>query len=266
MKFDGNLDIATGVGVKSKTWKNNKILWSELVERLSEVSITNETYSEYINLSKIDQGKIKDVGGYVGGYLRKGRRKPENVIHRQVLTLDIDFAHLNFWDDFCLQFDNAAVLHATHKHSDSTPRFRLIMPISRECSPDEYVAIGRKVAGFLGIDLFDNTTFQTSRLMFWPSISKDVEYYIEKQDGPWINADEILNLYPDWTDSTLWPTADKRIQDIEKAVDKQEDPEDKKGVVGAFCRTYTIKEAIDKFLQDEYVSTDDPNRLQHSAP
>ena len=112
MKFDGNLDIATGVGVKSKTWKNNKILWSELVERLSEVSITNETYSEYINLSKIDQGKIKDVGGYVGGYLRKGRRKPENVIHRQVLTLDIDFAHLNFWDDFCLQFDNAAILRS----------------------------------------------------------------------------------------------------------------------------------------------------------
>lgn len=264
MEFDGLIDVAFGVSVRSKIWKNKKIKWTELVNKLSEPVKTNETYSEYLAHSKEEQGKIKDVGGYVGGYLRNGRRKPEsNVSHRQLLTLDIDFAYLDFWDNFCIQFENAAVLHATHKHSDSTPRFRLVMPLSRECSPDEYAAIARKVAGYLNIELFDNTTFQTSRLMFWPSVSKDVEYYIQTQDGPWLNADEILASYEDWRDSRSWPTTEKRINEIKNSVDKQQDPHSKKGIIGAFCRTYGISEAIEIFLSDVYEPTDDNNRFTY---
>jgi putative DNA primase/helicase len=141
MKHDGQLDIAVGMSAKSKIWKNKKYQWSELVQRLSEEHKTTETFKEYMAANKDEQSKIKDVGGYVGGYLRNGRRKPENVVHRQLMTLDIDFAHNDFWEDFCLQFDNAAVLHATHKHHETSPRFRLIIPLSREATPDEYVAV-----------------------------------------------------------------------------------------------------------------------------
>lgn len=257
MKYDGSIDIAIGMSAKSKTWRNKKILWSELSMKLSAVHKTTETYKEYMSANKEEQSKIKDVGGYVGGYLRGGRRKPENVVHRQLLTLDIDYAHNDFWDDYCLQFDNAAILHATHKHSDENPRYRLIMPLSREATPDEYVAVSRKIAGILNIDLFDNTTFEPNRLMFWPSVPIDVDYYYEMQDGPFIDVDEILNQYPDWTDSSLWPTADKQFQDIKNRVKKQEDPEDKKGIVGAFCRTYTMTEVIDLFLEDVYDKADE---------
>lgn len=257
MKYDGKIDIATGMSAKSKIWKNKSFQWSELVQRLSEEFKTNETFKEYISSTREEQSKIKDVGGYVGGYLRNGRRKPENVVHRQLMTLDIDFAHNDFWDDFCLQFDNAGVLHSTHKHHESSPRYRLIMPLSREVTPDEYVAISRKVAGLLNIELFDNTTFETNRLMFWPSNPKDVEYYFRFQDGEWIDADQILHSYLDWTDSSLWPTADKQLQSIKTATEKQEDPENKKGIIGAFCRTYSISEAIEKFLSDVYLPAGD---------
>ena len=37
-----------------------------------------------------------------------------------------------------------------------------------------------------------------------------------------------------------------------QAIKKQEDPEDKKGIIGVFCRTYTIQEAIETFLSDVY--------------
>lgn len=264
IKHDGELHLAIGMSAKSKIWKNKKIKWSELVTRLKETNRTTETLKEFISATKEEQLKIKDVGGYVGGYLRNGRRKPENVVNRQLLTLDIDFAHKDFWDDYLLQFNNAAVLHATHKHCESSPRFRLIMPLSRECTPDEYVATARKIAGLMGIELFDKTTFETNRLMFWPSSPRDVEYYFQFQDGPWIDVDEILDSYTDWKDSSLWPTAERELNEVKASAKKQEDPENKKGIVGAFCRTYSITEAISKFLGDIYVPTDIEDRYTYS--
>jgi len=255
MKHDGQLHISTGLSAKTKIWKNKKITWSDFVSKLKEVRHTGETFKEFINAAKEDQGKIKDVGGYVGGYLRNGRRSPQNVVHRQILTLDIDFAHMDLWDDICFTFENAALLHGTHKHSEESPRFRLIMPLDREVTPDEYVAISRQVAGTIGIELFDNTTFETNRLMFWPSSPKDVEYYVKFQDAPFLKADDILSSYIDWTDSSLWPTADRKNQEIYDATKKQEDPELKKGVVGAFCRSYTISEAIEFFIPTIYTES-----------
>ena len=131
------------------------------------------------------------------------------------------------------------------------------MPLSREVSPEEYVAISRKLAEIIGIDLFDNTTFDVNRLMFWASVPKDVEYYFEYQDGEWIDADKILEMYIDWTDSSLWATSDAKMAEIYNTTKKQEDPELKKGIIGAFCRTYTIEDAIDKFLPDIYSATTD---------
>jgi predicted P-loop ATPase len=240
------------------------MLWSELASKLSEEHKTNETYKEFMSSNKEEQSKIKDVGGYVGGYLRGGKRNPENIVHRQVATLDIDFAHLDFWDDFTLQFDCAAVIHGTHKHSDLTPRYRLVIPLSREATPDEYVAVSRKIAGLLGIDLFDNTTFETNRLMFWPSNPKDVSYYFKEQKGNFIDVDEVLAMYIDWKDTSLWPTAEKKIREVGEANKKQEDPALKRGIVGTFCRTFTISGVIEEFLSEQYVATDDDKRYTYT--
>lgn len=264
MNRDGKLNIAVGRSAESKLWKNKTFLWSEFVQRIGENTQTNETYKEFIASNKQEQGKIKDVGGYVGGYLRNGRRNPKNVVHRQLLTLDIDFAHLDFWQDFVLQFENAAILHATHKHSEATPRYRLLMPLDREATPDEYVAVARQVAGMIGIDLFDNTTFETNRLMFWPSTPKDVEYYMEVQDGPWVNVDEILDSYIDWKDTSLWPTSGQMLRELGANAKKQADPRDKSGIVGAFCRTYSITEVIEKYLPEQYIATAHEDRYTYT--
>jgi len=263
MKYDGLLDLATGRSAKSKVWKNVKLDWSELVHRLTIENKTNETFKEFLAANKEEQLNIKDVGGYVGGYLRSGRRNPTNVVHRQILTLDIDFAHIGFFEDFQIIYDNAAVIHATHKHSPESPRLRLIMPLSEPVGADKYAAISRWIAGSLGIELFDKTTFEVNRLMFWPSSPKDVEYYYEVQDGPWIDVEEILSYYNDWTDSSLWPTADREIQAVEGTIKKQEDPAQKKGLVGAFCRTYSIEEAIEVFLSEDYKPSAIENRYTY---
>lgn len=257
LNYDGQIDIATAAGIKSTKWTNNKLQWSEIATRLSEAVNTGETYKEFIQSTKEEQTKIKDVGGFVGGYLREGKRSPSHVVSRQLIALDIDFAHGSFWDDFTLFYSNAAVLHGTHKNCKDNPRFRLLMPLSRKVTPDEYVAISRKVAGSLGIDLFDNTTFETNRLMFWSSVPKDIEFYFKVQDGDWLDADAVLAEYDDWTDTSLWPVSDRSLSAVKGAAEKQKDPETKRGVVGAFCRTYTIQEAIELLLPDDYEALND---------
>lgn len=252
LEYDANLSIAIGLSVASKVWKNTKITWSALVQKLSEPVVTAETYKQFMHATKDEQSKIKDVGGFVGGFLTNGRRDKSNVLYRQLIALDIDFSHENIWWDFTMLFDCAAVIHSTHKSCPEKPRHRLIIPLDREVSQEEYQAIARKVAGDLNIDLFDQSTFDVNRLMFWPSISSDAEYYFEYQDGPFLEADYILGLYNDWHDTSEWPTATDSSDVIMQAIKKQEDPENKKGIVGLFCRTYTIQEAIATFLSDVY--------------
>jgi predicted P-loop ATPase len=256
-KYDGPIDIAIGLNAASRTWKNTKMNWSELVKKLSTPVVTAETHSQFMCASKAEQSKIKDVGGFVGGYLTNGRREKSSVLYRTVLALDIDFSHDNFWWDFTLLFDNAAVLHATHKSTQTKPRHRLIMPLDREVSPEEYQAISRKVADCMNIDLFDQSTFEANRLMFWPSVSCDTDYYFEMQDGPFLCADTVLSWYNNWQDTTEWPTASNSQEVINAAISKQEDPTTKKGIIGIFCRTYTIQDAIEAFLSDIYEEVGD---------
>ena len=257
LKYDGHINIAIGLSATSKSWKNTKMLWSELVIKLSEAIKTSETYAQFVSASKTEQGKIKDVGGFVGGFLTNGRRDKTNVLYRQLITLDVDFSHENFWDDFTMLFGCAAVIHSTHKSTPDKPRHRLIIPVDREVSQEEYQAIARKIAGDLNIDLFDQSTFDVNRLMFWPSVSSDIEYYFDYQDGEFLNADSILSQYNDWHDTSEWPTASDYTDTIKAAAKKQEDPESKKGIVGVFCRTYTIQSAIETFLQEEYQNAGD---------
>ena len=247
------LDIAEGHSSRTRIWTNKKITWRRLADRLAQSTPTRETLKQFLDANKDDQHAIKDVGGYVGGYLRGGRRSPQNVVHRQILTLDVDsVTDFDFADTFAMMYSCAATIHSTHKHKADAPRYRLIIPLDREVSSDEYQAISRKVAGLLGIEQFDNTTFQPSRLMFWPSHPKDQEPYYYEQQGAALNADEVLASYVDWTDASAWPTAVKYSEEIGNKAKHQQDPTTKKGIIGAFCRTYTITEAIETFLSEAY--------------
>lgn len=251
-KYDGNLDLATGRSRNETSWKNKAWTWRQLVEKLSQEHRTAETVTEYHKSEKQRQTEIKDIGGFVGGYINGGRRKPENIMFRQVLTLDMDFAISEAWDVFTLCFMEAGVIYSTHSHTAEKPRFRLIMPLSRPVNPHEYVAIGRRIGGLLGIELFDNTGFQPERLMYWPSTPKDGEYVFEYQDGEWLDADEILATYHNWRDASEWPVSEKHNEAIGRAITKQVDPTEKPGLIGAFCRTYDIDAAIETFLSDKY--------------
>jgi predicted P-loop ATPase len=135
--------------------------------------------------------------------------------------------------------------------------------LTRDVDPDEYQAIGRRVAASLGIDKFDDTSYQPQRMMYWPSTSLDGEYMFEYIDAPFLDPDAMLATYHDWRDISSWPMS-SRVADVQKkTASKQKDPLEKGGLVGAFCRAYNIREAIETYVPS-YQPCDEPNRYTYT--
>ncbi|WP_331654509.1 virulence-associated E family protein [Aminipila sp.] len=108
------------------------------------------------------------------------------------------------------------------------------------------------VAKEVGIDLFDDTTYEPERLMYWPSTSRNGVFVYEEKDGSLLDPDAFLNKYDDWHDTSTWPVSSRQSEVIERSLKEQADPLSKEGVVGTFCRTYSIRDAIENFLEDVY--------------
>jgi len=255
IKHDIEIDIATAHSRLAKKWKNRRWKWSELLTRCEETTRTAETAQEYAKMSREEQSNIKDVGGFVGGYLSGGTRKNANVMYRSVATLDIDYGNADVWDDFTMAYGFAAMLYSTHKHTEDKPRFRLVFPLNRKVKPSEYEPLCRKIAAEIGIDLFDDTTYELPRLFYWPSTSKDAPYVFHVQDGKPCDVDEILQGYINYRNVSEWPMSGREQKVITHAMKKAGEPTEKPGLIGAFCRAYSIEDAIDVFLSEKYEKT-----------
>ena len=82
--------------------------------------------------------------------------------------------------------------------------------------------------------------------------SKDAQYDYYYSEGDVVKADTLLETYVDWRDISSYPSTSRVDDEIAKRAKQQKDPTTKKGVVGAFCRTYNIHEAIETFLAEIY--------------
>ena len=246
------MKIAVGNSRMDRKWKNRDISWQDFCAKVSVTQRTTETVEEYRKLKKGMQDSIKDVGGFVGGALREGRRKNGTVLCRSMLTLDMDYGKPGIWDEIIMLHDFRCCVYSTHKHTPDAPRLRMIIPLSREISEDEYPAVARMVAKEIGIDLFDDTTYEACRLMYWPSTSVNGEFFFREKDGAELDPDKYLGKYADWRDAATWPVSSRQSEAVRRSLAEQADPLTKPGVVGAFCRAYTIEEAVDTFLSDVY--------------
>ena len=247
-----NLPIAYGNSCFAKTWPNKAITFEELCARLEQTIRTTESVEEYQKLPKAERDRIKDKGGFVGGQLRDNRRKRENVACRSMLTLDCDHADIDFIVRFISGCKHAACLYTTHGHTPEAPRVRVIVPMSRDVTPDEFVAISRYFADEWGIDQFDECSYRPHQLMYWPTTPANGEYVFKRVDGVWLDPDAYLAAHPNWKDCSLLPTSFRESAVRENSKRPQEDPLEKRSVVGAFCRTYGIEAAITTFLADVY--------------
>ena len=251
MQNNRMLCISTAGSRKATQWPKSVILWSEFTEKLKTPIRGAETLEQYLALPKAQQDELKDIGGFVGGELAGDRRKACYVKGRDLITLDLDNIPPGQTEDILRRVDGlgcAAAVYSTRKHAPYAPRLRVIIPLDKTATADEYEPAARKLASLIGIELCDPTTFQAHRLMYWGSCCADSQYIFEVYDKPFCSLDGLLGMYGDWHDVAQWPQVPGTDAIERRRLAKQEDPTAKRGIIGAFCRTYNVIQAMDCLL------------------
>ena len=200
MLNDRQIIISVGSSRTSIDWQAQTMTIEELYKRLQTPARGTETQAEYLAMQKSQQDRLKDVGGFVAGVLNGLRRKANAVAGRDVITLDLDNIPEGGTEDVLRRVEALGCgycIYSTRKHCPAAPRLRVLVPLDRTCTADEYEPIARKLAEMIGIELADATTFEASRLMYWPSCSADGEYIWRPTDKALLSADGMLGLYTD---------------------------------------------------------------------
>lgn len=268
MRYNRRLRISTAGSRKATHWPKSEIMWSEFAERLRTPVRGTESFEGYLAMTKAQQAELKDVGGFVGGTFTGGRRKAGCVEGRDLVTLDLDSIPAGQTDDILRRVDGlgcAAAVYSTRKHAGYAPRLRIIIPLDTTASADQYEPAARKLAALIGMEFCDPTTFEPTRLMYWPSCSAGAEYVYRVYDKPFCSLEGILAMYGDWQDVAQWPQVPGTDAIERRRLAKQEDPTAKRGVIGAFCRTYSITEAMDRFIPGLYEETAVPGRYTYTG-
>ena len=267
MLYDRELTISVGASRKATRWKQTRTSWSALVKKLGAPVRGEESHAAYMRMSKTRQDELKDVGGFVGGALDKGRRKAACVLGRDLVTLDLDAIEKGGTGDVLAAVSVlgcASCVYSTRKHEPDRPRLRVVIPLDRTANAEEYEPIARRLGDWLGMTRCDPTTFQAVRMMYWPSASCDSEFVYDSNEGPFLAVDEVLGTYRNWRDIAQWPGLEP--ERAPRAGAKQEDPEQKPGLVGAFCRVYDIPRAMNELLPGVYEPVDnDPDRFTYTG-
>ena len=255
------LPICFGSSRQAAAWYPTLMSFEELCEKLKNPIRTPETTEQYHKMKKSERDQIKDKGGFLAGTLKGTKRKKADVISRSMITLDCDKANTDFFETFKSKY--TAVVYTTHTHLPMKPRVRILIPLRRDVSAEEYNAIARYVAEDIGMEMIDPCSFEINQLMYWASCSSDGEYICRIYEGNWLDPNVFLSEHPDWRNCTELPTTPEEREVMSRHGAKQEDPLTKDGIVGACCRTYSIRDAVKTFLSDIYEETSDENRLKY---
>lgn len=259
MQYDKQIQISVA-NTRHGPWQVQQYALSQFYAKLSQPARGQECRAAYLALPKRDQDRLKDVGGFVAGALKDGVRRSGHVLSRSLITLDVDKLEpggANRVLRICESLGCGYAVYSTRKHAPEAPRLRLILPLADDLTADEYEPAARYAAQIIDptMQMFDRTTFQAERLMYWPSCCSDGGYVFFYADRPPVDARALL-ARDNWRDVTRWPRCPDEAAAVQRTAAKQQDPTTKEGVVGAFCRVYDVYSAMDKFIPGVYESVD----------
>lgn len=227
---------------------------------------TKETVLEYQEGDRDFRLKCKDKGGFIAGASVNNRRNAASMVSRNMITLDMDYCPKNIihilekkQEEKTLNFP--FFIYSTHSHTPEKPRLRLIVPLKEKILAELYEPVARAIASNVGMEYFDATTFQTNRIMYFPSVSIDGDYLCkefkllgkDKKDP--LDANVMLDQYMDYRNIAEFQKPHYieglKVSRIEKG-NMRDSTKTKYRIVNAFNIEYSIIEAIDTFLGDVY--------------
>ena len=190
----------------------------------------------------------KAAAGWVcGAEFSPEYRHGENFKARHFLSYDFDHIDAGAVGKI-LGFlkGTAFCAHTTWSHSAQSPRLRVWVPLSRGAGYDEFQAVSRKYIAGLDIELAARESHVPAQFMFRPCAQKGVPFeHWEDTESPYLDVDKVLGEYRDWKDRSEWPHRAEGDSCHESG--SAESPLEKAGIVGEFCRAFTISAAIERF-------------------
>lgn len=218
-----------------------------LVEKVRE--LTWEQFGAWLVKMPPESDDKESRGWYSGALFSDNYRHSDNFISRDLLTFDFDHVDENAYDALAYLFRNTAhALYTTwsHKAEGKGDRFRLVVPLTRPVSYDEFQAISRKVGERIGIEMVAGESHVPCQFMYQPLRRPGAEFRGDlNSTSPVLDADIVLAQYADWTDRASWPR--RATGDNVGDPGTISSPLDKPGIIGAFCRAFSIEAAIEKF-------------------
>ena len=208
------------------------------------------TFHEFVNqvLKGVRDTDDKAARGWIcGAHFTNKRRHMKNFVARHLLSFDYDhLAPADVERVLDLAGNTAFLAYTTWSHTPDHPRLRVWIPLSRGVDAVEFQAISRKVAGRLDIELAARESHTPAQFMYRPASQAGIEFQSwQNAEGPILDADAVLGEYDDYKDRSTWPH--RKEHDSCHDPEPGESPLEKPGIVGEWCRTFRISEAIERF-------------------
>lgn len=173
-------------------------------------------------------------------------RHGDNLVSRTALTFDYDSVSRQDVKNLGRVFSNFAnVLYTTASHTAEKPRLRMVLPLSRPCDALEFQAVSRRVASHAGIELASRESHVPAQMMYLPTRKPGGKFKAQITEGELVLVDDWLAAYDDWRDRKSWPrraSGDEATSDVLPIP-----PDEKPGIVGEWCRAFSIEDCITRF-------------------
>lgn len=214
LEHDTQISVVWYNNLDSRSFKSfSQPKWSELVNRLSIPQNNNNKYARGVAV----YGDMKD-GTDENGKEYKKYRNDENVIYRDVITLDYDhIPNLRPLHDAITDTLKGVAWfwHTTFNHQTESPRIRLYIALNERISADNYRKYTKMLVNKIGHPV-DEGSFQPSRAMALPVYQQDKYPFLHQyNDAPILNAETLEK----WSEETKIQTDQPIITSFNKRDD-----------------------------------------------
>lgn len=222
---------------------------SDNFAKISQVGHTTwDSFAKFLARRPPETADKSSEGWYCPAEFNPVYRDGNNLVARHALTFDYDHIDPDDLDNIRSAYaDYEYVMHTTASHTEDKPRVRVVFPLSRPVSPEEFGAVSRKIAARYNIDKLARESDRPAQMMFKPTVAPGATFWSARNNGgKWIDVDAVLGEYNDWKNREQWPRRSSG-DDIYIVGDIIVPPDEKLGIVGDFCRAYRVPEAIERF-------------------
>lgn len=220
---DHLLDITTAPKRDSRHWLTGQTTWDEFAELMLHPANT-KACGNYV-LGKFKKTTVRHPGTDLP--CTNYHRTKTAIESRSAITLDVDYPAADFREKVAA-LGYAHIIHTTFSSTVDEPRYRLIVPTSRNLTPDEYHTAAAAIMQMLGEDQFDKGSVQPERYMFRPSESRKGLFWYNVAQGPLADVEKLLEGFQ----------SDLSTVPLPKPNRTKRDPFAIEGTIGAFNRAY----------------------------